>query len=140
LKSVSSSFTNARTEKNFIWLDEKSFSQSTQLSVDHAVMEKTDRAAVLAVEYAWSDIGSWDAIYDVLTHDENANAVQGHAMVLEGSRNLVYAGKTLVSLLGVDDLVVVASGDAVLVTKRSHTEDVKKLVAELKARNFKEAE
>jgi mannose-1-phosphate guanylyltransferase / mannose-6-phosphate isomerase len=140
LSAVSKSFSNARCETDFTWLEAESFAKSPQISVDYAVMERTAHAAILAVDYAWSDIGSWDTVYDLLPKDHQLNVVQGNAVVLDGARNFVLASNTLTTLIGVDDLVVVASADAILITKRGSSETVKTLVAELKARNFKEAD
>jgi mannose-1-phosphate guanylyltransferase / mannose-6-phosphate isomerase len=140
LAAVQASFSRARFETDFIWLEKEAFSRSPQISVDYAVLEKTDRAAVLAVDYSWSDIGSWDAVHDLLPHDAHQNAVVGHGLVLNGANNLVHSNTLLTALIGVDDLAVVVSDDAILVTKRGHSENVKILVAELQARKFKEAD
>lgn len=140
LTSVQHSFLKARRETDFVWLETAGFSRSPQISVDYAVMEKTDRAAVFAVDYSWNDIGSWDAVHELLNPDANHNAVQGRGVVMQGQNNLVHSDGILTALIGVDDLVVVATADAILVTKRGHSENVKNLVGELKARNFKEAD
>ena len=103
-------------------------------------MEKTDRAAVFAVDYSWNDIGSWDAVHELLPHDAAGNAIQGRGHVSQGKNNFVHSDGILTALIGVDDVVVVATADAVLVTKRGHSENVKNLVGELKARNLKEAD
>jgi mannose-1-phosphate guanylyltransferase / mannose-6-phosphate isomerase len=125
LSAVSDSFSSARRETDFTWLEPES---------------KTAHAAVLAVDYAWSDIGSWDAVYDLLPQDAQHNVAEGNALVVDGSGNFVMANGKLTTLIGVDDLVVVAGPDAILITKRGTSENVKNLVAELKARNFKEAD
>ncbi len=140
LQAVSGSFFNARRETDFTWLDADCFAASPRLSIDYAVMEKTEHAAVFKVDYGWSDIGSWDAVHALLPLDEKANAIEGHALVLDGGHNLVRSDGILTALIGVDDLVVVTSRDSVLVTKRGRSESVKDLVAALKAGNFKEVD
>lgn len=140
LSAVQGSFLNARRETDFVRLESEAFARSPQISVDYAVMEKTDRAAVFAVDYSWNDIGSWDAVHDLLSKDQSGNSIQGHGLVLQGQNNFLYSDGILTALIGVDDLVVVTTADAVLITKRGHSENVKNLVGELKARNFKEAD
>ena len=140
LNAVRDSFLQARRETDFIWLEAEGFERAPRISVDYAVMEKTSCAAVFEVDYAWNDIGSWDAVHELLAQDAEGNAVQGQGVILSGKNNLVHSDGILTALIGVDDVVVVTTGDAILVTKRGHTELVKNLVGELKARNFKEAD
>jgi mannose-1-phosphate guanylyltransferase/mannose-6-phosphate isomerase len=138
LSAVQDSFALARKDRDFMWLESEAFARSPQTSIDYAVMEKTDCAAVLAVDYGWSDIGSWDAVYDLLPQDAQQNAVVGHALVLEGQNNFVYSGTRLTALVGVDNISVVVSDDAILVTSRGRSEAVKNLVVKLQAEKFKE--
>ncbi len=140
LSAVQGSFSKARRETDFIWLEAEGFARAPQISVDYAVMEKTSCAAVFEVDYAWNDIGSWDAVHELLAQDAEGNTVQGHGLILRGRNNLVHSDGILTALIGVDDVVVVTTVDAILVTKRGDTELVKNLVGELKARNFKEAD
>lgn len=140
LSAVQEAFSGARRETDFVWLETEGFARSPKISVDYAVMEKTDRAAVFAVDYSWNDIGSWDAVHDLLKLDAYNNAVQGQGVIMQGKNNLVHSDNILTALIGVDDVVVVATADAILVTKRGHSENVKNLVGELKTRNFKEAD
>ncbi len=140
LSAVSNSFKNAKRDTDFTWLELQSFANSPRVSVDYAVLEKTRLAAVFPVEYAWSDVGTWDAIYNLSPLDKHLNALEGHALVVNGERNFVHSAGVLTALVGVDDLIVVTSSDAILVTKRGSSEHVKKLVEHLKVHNFKEAE
>lgn len=140
LSAVSDSFENAKRDTDFTWLELQSFSSCPRISVDYAVMEKTARAAVFPVDYAWSDVGTWDAIYSLLPLDKHLNGLEGHALVVNGERNFVHSAGVLTALVGVDDLIVVASSDAILVTKRGSSENVKTLVEHLKVYHFKEAE
>jgi mannose-1-phosphate guanylyltransferase / mannose-6-phosphate isomerase len=130
----------AQTDVDFIRLDSEEFARSPQISVDYAVMEKTERAAVFPVHYNWNDIGSWDAVFDNLAKDGFGNAIAGEGYVLGGSNNLIKSQARFTALVGVDDLIVVTVDDAVLVTKRGKAEMLKTLVATLKTRNPKLSE
>ena len=101
-------------------------------SIDYALMEKTDKAVVVAASLGWSDIGSWQALYEVLDHDEYGNVCQGD-VVLEGTRNsLIRAEDLMVAAVGLEDTLVVETADAVLVAPLSKSQDVKKVVNRLK--------
>jgi mannose-1-phosphate guanylyltransferase/mannose-6-phosphate isomerase len=138
LAAVEQAFGAARRDLDFIRLD-AAFAGAPAISIDHAVMEKTDKAAVLPVAYAWSDVGSWDAVLDIAARDGAGNAAIGHAVIEAGSNNLVHSERRLTALLGVDDLVVVTTPDAVLVAGKARAEGVKELVAGLKAAGRAEA-
>jgi mannose-1-phosphate guanylyltransferase / mannose-6-phosphate isomerase len=140
LHAVKASYKAARRDIDFVWLEKAAFARSPQISVDFAVMEKTDRSAVCAVDYDWSDIGSWDAVHSLLTQDEMENAIEGQVLVLNGRNNLVHSSNHMTALYGVDDLVVVVTSDGLLVTKRGLTEKVKDIVAALSAVKFDKAE
>jgi mannose-1-phosphate guanylyltransferase/mannose-6-phosphate isomerase len=129
----------ATLDLDFIRLD-KTFCQAPKKSIDIAVMERTDRAAVLPVSYSWSDIGSWDALWDALPHDEAGNAVRGRAEVLDSRNCLVQSDDLLTAVVGLDDIVVVTKPDAVLVTSRRKSERVKELVDALRSKQFPEAD
>jgi mannose-1-phosphate guanylyltransferase / mannose-6-phosphate isomerase len=140
LEAVQASLLAAEKDKDFIRLDEHDFSASPQKSVDFAVMEKTDKAVVMPVDYAWSDIGSWDAVADAIAADPSGNVIEGHGFVAQGNNNYVRSDGVLTAVIGCDNLVVVTTHDAVLVTKRRSTEKVKDLVGLLKAAGVAEAE
>jgi mannose-1-phosphate guanylyltransferase/mannose-6-phosphate isomerase len=112
-------------------LDKEAFENAKPLSIDYAVMEKTARAAVIPVSFGWSDVGSWHAVWELSEKDEQGNVVHGSA-VFENSHNCnVSTDKALVALEGVDDLVVVAMQDAVLVSRQTDPNGLKRLVAKL---------
>ncbi len=116
----------------FFRLDSQAMAAAPSDSIDYALMEKTDRAAVVAADLGWSDIGSWQALWEVSDKDEAGNVLQGDVLV-EDSRNcLVRADDTLVAVVGLEDMLVVETGDAVLVAPLSRSQDVKKIVARLK--------
>ena len=96
-------------------------------------MEKTDRAAVVEGRFRWSDIGSWDAVFEVAPRDAGGNAASGPVLAVDAKGCIVHAEGRLTAVLGVEDLIVVSTPDAVLVLPRARAEDVKSLVAELQA-------
>lgn len=134
MAAVEPALREAVTDLDFIRLEEKNFTACPSISVDYAIMEKTHHAAVLPVEYEWSDIGSWDAVANLLEHDENENAVVGAAEIMDGSGNLVHSPHALTTMIGIDNTVVAATRDCILVADRTRAEDVKSLV-ELLRRN-----
>ena len=106
--------------------------KSPDESIDYAVMEKTDKAVVVAADLGWSDIGSWQALYEVLEKDENGNVSQGDVLLEHTRNSLVRADDMLVAAVGVEDTLVVQTADAVLVAPLSRSQDVKKIVGRLK--------
>src|SRR6201996_8914689 len=122
----------AGRDLGFVTLDPESFEKALAISIDYAVMEKTARASVVPVSCGWSDVGSWHAVWELSAKDADGNAAQG-AAVFEDSRNCnVVTDKALVALEGVDDLVVVATEDAVLVSRQKDANGLKRLVAKVK--------
>jgi len=113
-------------------LDEAAFRGARALSIDRAVMERTDRAAVMPIEVGWSDIGSWGAVWEAADKDEAGNAALGEAIFLEASDNLV-SGRHLVCLSGVNGLAVIDTPDATLVFDRRDPEGVRRMVEALSA-------
>jgi mannose-1-phosphate guanylyltransferase / mannose-6-phosphate isomerase len=137
--AVAASLKAAQRDRDFIRLDAEAFAKSPQIAVDFAIMEKTTKAAVLPVSYEWNDIGSWDAVAGSLPVDGHGNAVVGDGMI-EASRNvMVHSDGMLTTVLGCEDIIVVATKDAVLVAKRGVTEKVKTLVDQLAAKGRDEA-
>jgi len=130
--AVTDSVIKAGRDLGFFKLDASAFGSAMAISIDYAVMEKTSRAAVVPVACGWSDVGSWHAVWELSDKDSQGNAAQG-AAVFEDSRNCnVSTDKALVALEGVDDLVVVATQDAVLVSRQKDADGLKRLVAKLK--------
>jgi len=132
VEAVTNAVAKAGRDLGFITLDPESFRSAQAISIDYAVMEKTAHAAVVPVSCGWSDVGSWHAVWELSAKDTQGNAAQGRA-VFEDSRNCnVATDKALVALEGVDDLVVVATEDAVLVSRQKDANGLKRLVAKLK--------
>ena len=112
-------------------IPEDLFAQVPSISVDYAVMEKADNCAVIGADFGWSDIGSWKAISELYESDEAGNRIHGKAVMVESRNCFVQSGKRLVAAVGVENLVIVDTGDAVLVANRDHAQDVKQVVNQL---------
>jgi mannose-1-phosphate guanylyltransferase / mannose-6-phosphate isomerase len=128
------------SDLDFTRLAAEPFARAPKKSIDYAVMERTKLAAVVPADLGWSDIGSWDAVWDELPHDEAGNATSGPTVMIDSRNSLVRADdNVLTAVVGLDNVVVVATGDAVLVTARDKAENVKALVEQLRAQNRREA-
>ncbi len=115
------------------------FPKSPSISIDYGVMEKSARIAVVPADFGWSDVGSFAALPEVRHPDSNGNVVDGEAMVIDGKNSVVLARKDRpVAVIGLDDVIVVDAGDAVLVCRRDKAQDVRKAVEELKRRGREE--
>ena len=140
LKACEQAWSKAKKDLEFVRLDKESFSASPSDSVDYAVMEKTKKAVVVPLDAGWSDVGAWSAVWQVLPQDAQGNATRGDVM-LEGTNNsYVHADSRLVALIGMDDVVVVETTDAVLVAHKDRAQDVKKIVDRLKAQKRTEVD
>ena len=125
---------------DFLRLPAEAFAQVPKKSIDYAVMERTGHAAVLPVDCGWSDVGSWSAVWDLMGHNADGNAAAGSVVFLDSRNSLAHSdGAILTAVVGVDNLVVVATPDAVLVTSRDKAEQVKDLVEQLKAQGREQA-
>jgi mannose-1-phosphate guanylyltransferase / mannose-6-phosphate isomerase len=125
-------FAAAKRDGDFIRVDREAFARCPSDSIDYAVMENTDAAMVLPVDIGWNDIGSWSALWDVAARDEAGNAHHGDVIAVDSRNSYAYA-RRLVALVGVDDLVVVETDDAVLVARKDRVQQVKDVVSQLKA-------
>jgi mannose-1-phosphate guanylyltransferase/mannose-6-phosphate isomerase len=125
---------------DFLRLAPDAFARAPKKSIDYAVMERTKRAAVVPADLGWSDVGSWSTVWEVLDHDAAGNAASGPVVMLDSRNSLVHSeDPMLTTVVGLDDMIVVATADAVLVASRAKAEQVKALVGELKARNHRAA-
>ena len=131
-EAVVQSVMQAGSDLGFITLDAQAFAKARDISIDYAVLERTRHAAVIPVSYEWSDIGSWQAVWSLAEKDADHNAARGSAVFVDAKGSYVSTEKALVGLFGVQDLVVVASDDAILIAGRDHAGDLKKLVEQLK--------
>ncbi len=116
----------------------EAFLSAPSESIDYAVMEETDKASVVAVQFAWSDVGSWSAIWDESERDGQGNHLDGDVVAVDTRDSYVLAQNRLVSTIGVQDLIVVETSDAVLITAKDRVQDVKEVVNRLKAEDREE--
>lgn len=133
-----SAWQQARRDADFTRLDKDAFSAVPSDSIDYAVMEKTADAVVIPLDAGWNDVGSWTALRDVSQQDGDGNAHHGDVIAIDCRNTYAYAQR-LVALVGLDDVVVVETDDAVLVGKADRMQDVKAVVAQLKAEGRGEA-
>jgi mannose-1-phosphate guanylyltransferase / mannose-6-phosphate isomerase len=125
---------------DFLRLAAEPFARAPKKSIDYAIMERTQLAAVVPADLGWSDVGSWSAVWDVLDHDGAGNATDGPVVMLDSRNSLVRSeDSVLTTVVGLDDVIVVSTADAVLVSARAKAEQVKALVEQLKAHNHRAA-
>jgi mannose-1-phosphate guanylyltransferase / mannose-6-phosphate isomerase len=129
----------ALPDLGFLLLDESSFSKSPKKSIDYAVMERTDKAAVIAADVGWSDVGLWSTVWRLSERDENGNSLRGKAVALDAHNVLIRANEQLTAVVGLDNIIVVTTPDAVLVVDSRQADKVKQLVEALKAQKRPEA-
>lgn len=125
---------NAQQDRDFTWVEAEAFAECPDDSIDYAVMEKSDRSVMVPLDAGWSDVGSWESLWEVLPKDEHGNTMRGEVLTIDAHNCLISAEKSLVAVVGVEDLVVVESDDAILVTHREQSQQVKKVVEELDRR------
>ena len=130
--AVRAAFDGAARDGDFIRLQREAFAAGPSDSIDYAVMENTAAAMVLPVDIGWNDVGSWSALWEVSAQDGDGNAHHGDVIAIDSRNSYAYA-RRLVALVGVDDLVVVETDDAVLVARKDRVQQVKDVVARLKA-------
>ncbi len=111
----------------------EAFARSPSISIDYAVMEKADKVAVVPADMGWSDIGSWDALHEISEIDGDGNALSGDTLAIDTTNCLIRSDGPLVTTIGVGNLIIVATGDAVLVMKRGESQRVKEAVEALDA-------
>lgn len=121
-----------KRDQDFCRVDKKAFLASRSDSIDYAVMEKTDKAAVVPLDAGWSDIGAWSALWDISDRDDQGNVTQGDVLTFDVRDTLVLAQHRCVAAIGLDGAVIVETPDAVLVTHRDRSQDVKEIVSQLK--------
>lgn len=117
---------------------QRRFSEITSISFDCAVMEKTKRAAMMPLDLTWSDIGSWDSVHEVLDKDDQQNVTLGHVHIVDTKNSLVIGGNRLVATLGIEDMLVVDTDDALFIAKKGESQRVKDLVEAFKAKGMKQ--
>ncbi|MCY1522206.1 Mannose-1-phosphate guanylyltransferase 1 [compost metagenome] len=132
LAACRSALEGATRDMQFTRVDQAAFAACPEDSIDYAVMEKTEDAAMVPLDAGWSDIGSWSALWDVSAKDDQGNVFRGDVLHQRSSNTFVHADSRLVAAVGVEDLVIVETKDAVLVAHKNHVQEVKKIVDQLK--------
>ncbi|OMQ37090.1 mannose-1-phosphate guanylyltransferase/mannose-6-phosphate isomerase [Pseudomonas putida] len=132
LNAVQAALRNAKEDLDFTRLDTMAFATAENISIDYAVMERSNQVSVVPLDAGWNDVGSWSAVWEIAEKDSQGNASRGDVM-LEATRNAyVHAEHRMVSVLGLDDVIVVETADAVMVAAKDKAQDVKLLVDRIK--------
>ncbi|NWB97832.1 mannose-1-phosphate guanylyltransferase/mannose-6-phosphate isomerase [Pseudomonas gingeri] len=132
LAACRSALAEGKQDMHFTRIGREEFAQCPSESIDYAVMENTVDAVVVPLDAGWSDIGSWSALWEVGSKDSQGNVCQGDVLVEQTSNTLIHSQSRLVSAVGVDDLIIVETKDAVLVAHKDHVQDVKRVVDRLR--------
>lgn len=132
LEACISAMQNTSKDLDFIRLDVDCFNNCPDVSIDYAVMEKTDKAVVIGMDAKWNDVGSWSSIWDVSDKDSTGNVKRGDVLTEKTTNSYIYSQNKLVATVGIDNLVVVETKDAVLVANMQSVQDVKGIVQQLK--------
>ncbi|GEA52308.1 mannose-1-phosphate guanyltransferase [Vibrio inusitatus NBRC 102082] len=127
------SLANAQSDLDFIRINQAAFEACPSDSIDYAVMEKTTKATVVPMKAGWSDVGSWGALWEVSSKDHNQNAIKGDVVAVCSKRNYLHSENKLIATVGVNDLIIVETKDAILVADKSQVQDVKAVVNHLKS-------
>jgi mannose-1-phosphate guanylyltransferase/mannose-1-phosphate guanylyltransferase/mannose-6-phosphate isomerase len=139
LAHVRAAVKGASRDMDFVRLAATPFAEAPSISIDYAVMERTEHAAVVPADIGWSDIGSWAALWEISEKDAAGNATQGPVELVDAKNCLVRSEGILAGVVGLEDAIVVVTDDAVLAMHRDRAQDVKKLVEQLRAKGRKEA-
>lgn len=139
LIACQNAFNRMAGDLDFQRLDETAFAACPADSIDYAVMEKTDQAVVIPLAAGWNDIGGWSALWDIHPHDADGNVLIGDVLTESANNCYLHASHRLIAAVGVDDLVVVETADAVLVASRNQVQNVKGIVEQLKTQKRNEA-
>ena len=139
LSKVRSSVKNAIYDFDFIRLEEKTFASSPNMSIDYALMEKSKNVIVVPIDAKWTDVGSWSTLYDIGKKDNSNNLIKGDVVSLETTNSYINASHHLVATIGIDNLIVVGTSDAILIASRDKSQEVKKIVEKLQLMDRDEA-
>lgn len=138
IKKLTPEIFEVMEEFNFLDSDQieyNLFNKMPSISIDYAIMEKSDKIALIKLESDWNDLGSWQSIYDVSKKDKSNNVMIGHVLDENSKNSLVYASSKLVATIGLEDIVLIETEDAILACKKDNTQDVKKIFDTLKKQN-----
>lgn len=138
VQDARASLANAQKDLDFVRLSAANFGKCSNISIDYALMEHTANAWCLPLSAGWSDLGSWDAVWDVTQKDDRGNSLEGDVILEDCNDCFVMADTRLVTLLGVNNLAVIETADGVLVVDKNRSQDVKNIVSILQAQNRQE--
>jgi mannose-1-phosphate guanylyltransferase / mannose-6-phosphate isomerase len=138
-QAAADALAKAKQDLNFLVLDVEAFGRAPKKSIDYAVMERTVLAAVVPADIGWSDVGNWRAVWQLSDRDQLGNSIRGRGIVMNASNVHVRSEEHLTTVVGVDDVIVVTTQDAVLVLNKAHGDSVKQLVDQMKYENRPEA-
>ncbi|MGI2039040.1 mannose-1-phosphate guanylyltransferase/mannose-6-phosphate isomerase [Shewanella frigidimarina] len=133
LLACEESMQESTPDMDFVRVNIESFQRCPDDSIDYAVMEKTESSMVIPMDAGWSDVGSWSALWEVSEKDENNNVIKGDVISVNSTHNYLYSANKLIAVVGIDNLVVVETKDAILVAHKEQVQDVKTIVNHLKA-------
>lgn len=136
-ESSKEAYEKARRDDDFIRLDEESFSKIKGNSIEYTVMEQTSQGIVVRLNAGWYDLGSWSALYDIGNKDSDSNVIKGDVLTLNTKDSYIRSNGKTIAVVGLEDVVIVDFDDAILVSARSHVQDVKKIAEKIKERNKK---
>lgn len=128
----------SRAGSSFKQAVEKHFAAMPSISIDYGVLEKSDRVSLIPCDIGWNDVGSWQALHEISAKDENGNALQGNVIAVGSKNNLIRAEKRLVAAIGVEDLCIIETADAVLIAKSDQTQRVREVVDALQKKGATE--
>ncbi len=137
-KACEAAFNRSSKDLDFLRIAEEHFKRSPSTSIDYAIMERTNKAVVVNLDCDWNDIGSWSSLWNISEKDQHGNVVKGDVVLEEVSNSLIMADRRLVSALGVNDMVIVETSDAVLIADKQRSQEIKKIVKHLKKQGREE--
>ncbi|MEH6504169.1 MAG: mannose-1-phosphate guanylyltransferase/mannose-6-phosphate isomerase [Cycloclasticus sp.] len=140
LAACKKAYINAKEDADFTRVDRAAFEACPADSIDYAVMEKTDSAVVIPLDADWNDVGSWAALWEIAEKDSNGNALKGDVLTHDTKNSYIHSDKKLIATIGVSDLVIIESDDAIMVAPRDRVQEVKEIVAQLKAKKRSECD
>ncbi|MET0431952.1 MAG: mannose-1-phosphate guanylyltransferase/mannose-6-phosphate isomerase [Hyphomicrobium sp.] len=140
LDAARAALAGASEDLGFLRLEKAGFAESPNISIDYAVMEKTHEAAILPIDVGWNDVGSWSSLWDIAPRDDKGNFIKGEVVLEDTEGCYVHSERSLVSTIGVSDLIIVNTPDALLIADKNRTQEVSNVVKRLKLSNRKEQE
>ena len=133
LQACERALADARADEDFLRLDETAFADQPSQSFDYAVMERTDRGAVIPFDIGWSDAGTWEALYQVAEKDTDGNALKGRVLAIDSRNTYLHSAGPPIAALGLEDIVAVSTPDVILICPRSHSQEISRVIEQVNA-------